>query len=500
MIIDKVSPYWQEDDLRCLEEIRQKEKKIMTELAKENITEKELSKLNLQRQENVKKEAKLREEVKGRYIKAHSKKQILEDIEEIVDAIEKEDFLSFLEVNAFTENYNSCFMFIFFCLSVQLEVIGNDKKYTEKAISIVKKKVALWYVEQKPYLPMAHGKATDALALMSTRNAEVNRITGTATVKKHDVKLDILKLEELKATLGISTDKLLSTAISAFTQQNDFQQYKKGKELKREVSIPLKEYAQLLGYDVEEHKTSTPEEEKAEKLRVKRQLDNIRRTIKKDLDMIHACTLEWKECINGKEPRDFDRVSLVTRTAIKGGQIQIAFSPEIASYLAERNLITQYPVKLLRIDGRKTTAYYIGRKIMEHYSIDNNWSRGTQDRISISKLLEATDLDRYEELQSKDRGHWVERIKEPLEKALDTLTQEGILEDWEYTHAKGVALTDEEAGNITSYSDFAKLYLLFTPADKLNCAERIQAKQEAKAAGKETKKRNKNKKNESIGN
>ena len=123
--------------------------------------------------------------------------------------------------------------------------------------------------------------------------------------------------------------------------------------------------------------------------------------------------------------------------------------------------------------------------------MDSNQIKGTADRISVPNLLAVTDLPSYEEVQRKDRGHWENRIKRYFEEALDTLTQEGILKDWEYTHAKGVPLTDEEAANITSYNKFIKLYLHFTPADEGDHAERIAAKEKAKATKKSstTKKR-----------
>ncbi len=442
-----------------------------------------------------------------RYIKSHSKAELLADAEELVSSITLEDFLEHLkfrervyrdaeaslpqtppegrerayeDMKAYVADlkahaiasYENCYRYILLELRVQLNAFADDPEGTAKIESLIDKRVSQWYVKTQPaFLPMAHAKATDAFAFMSTRNAEVNRITGNATINKLGVELVILKMRELHATLGVSADKLLSSAIAVFTKQNDFR-HTKDKAPKREVTISLKEYAKLLGYDVDE----------------KDQLDNARRAIKKDLDVIHASVLKWEEPIKGKT-RDFERISLVTRTAIRRGNIEIDFTPEIASYLAERNLITQYPTKLLRLDSRKPTAYYIGRKLAEHYNIDNNQIRGTNDRISIPALLAVTDLPTYEEVQLKDRGHWENRIKRFFEEALDTLTQEGVLENWEYTHAKGVPLTDEEAQNITSYEEFSKLYLRFTLSDKIDHTERIRAKQEARAEASKQKKK-----------
>lgn len=509
MVINKVLPYWTDQDRQRLKELRLEQDKaaavafgsspdITTEQRHTQLTNWHKLDADINN---------LQFEIEGRYLKSHSKKALLADVEEIVAAIEKADFLARIEeqVNQITilkadgakeeslsllrdlsrENYKNCYQFILHALRVQLN--GLDEAGEEKAAAIVDKRVSLWYVKPQPaYFTMAHGKATDALAFMNTRSAKVDAVTGNATLDKFGVQLVILKLQELQATLGINTDKLLSTALAKFTRQNDFRHGMQA--LKREVSFPLKEYAQQLGYDVEEHETSTPEEAEKEKKRAKNQLDNARKAIRKDLDIIHASTLTWEEPIKGKA-RDFARVSIVTATGIRNGEIKISFSPEIAEYLAERNLITQYPVKLLHISGRQPNAYYIGRKLIEYYNIDSNIARGTNNRISIPALLQVTDLPSYETVQATDRGHWAERIKEPLERALDTLTEEGILKDWKYTHAKGVDLTEEEAYNITSYEDFNTLYLHFTPADKIDHEDRITAKQEARDAAKQKRKR-----------
>lgn len=507
MIIDKVKPYWTEEDKQRLKEIRLEEDRIINDLNTQRLEDQETGELSerardlLFKMDTVfQKGNDLYNEVDARYIKSHTKKELLADAEEIINALEKADFLaeianwakhiskredSFSEMlkKYHTESYENCYLFISHKVEVQLNALAGDEKATAKIQALTEKRVSLWYIKPNPaFLPMAHGTATDALAYMNTRNASIDPITGNATIEKLGVQLVILKLKELRGALGMSTDKLFSTAVATFTQQNHLE-HAKPETLKREVIIDLKNYAQLLGYDVLEHETTTPEEAEREKKRAKAQLDNARKAINKDLDILHASTLTWREPIKGKTG-DFIRISLVSQTRISNGKIGIAFTPEIASYLADKNIITQYPTKLLGLDNRNHTAYYIGRKLSEHYNIDNNQIKGTHDRLSIPALLAVTDLPTYEYIQKTDRGHWVERIKEPLERALDTLTQEGILKDWKYTHARGIDLTEEEAYNITRYEDFSKLYILFSPADTVDHTERITKKQKAKAEAK----------------
>ena len=509
MIIDKVESFWTPEDKAKLVEIHKQQVAVLNSLRIDRETRRapninilnELGKLDEQERD-------LRLAVEARYISANNQRAILADAKEIINAIEKEDYLSLvaerfkhiatLQANGAredsldilrelaVENYKNCYSFFLSSLRVQLNALADNGNGEEKVYALIDKRVSLWYVRPLPdYFPLAHGKATDALSFMNSRGAEIDSVTGDAKIDKFGVQLVILKLRDLKASLGINTDKLLSTAIAAFTDQNDFR-HSKTHPPKREVTIPLKEYVRLLGYDIDEHETSTPEEAAKEKKRAKNQFDNARKAIKKDLDIIHASTLTWEEPIKEghfgkKETRNFDRVSLVTRTSLGSGVIRISFSPEIADYLAARNLITQYPTKLLGIPATKPTAYYIGRKLAEHYNLDNNQINKTHDRISIPALLAVTNLPTFEQVQAKDRGHWEERIKEPLEQALDTLTNEvGFLKNWEYTHAKGVKLTEEEAGNINSYAAFSKLYLLFDPADKVDHTTRILEKQAAR--------------------
>ena len=490
MIIDRISRYCTEEEKQKIKQLEQGKEEIQNSISlteDEELFNKKIDR-SMEISDSINAVIWVAEQ---RYLKSRSAEELLEDVKAIADEVTKEDFQKSIayrkellkEAETISkkaniqhdetldnmreqavENYDNCYSFILSQARVPVQALLDSNKYIDKISAIIDKRISLWYVKPNPaYIPMAHGKATDALAYMSTRNAVIDRLTGDATIEKFGVQLAILKLKELHATLGISTDKLLSTAIATFTQQNDFR-HTRAKEPKRE----------------DERKTNTPEEAEREKKRAKAQLDNARKAIKKDLDIIHASTLKWEEPIKGKS-KDFARVSLVTYTGIQNGVIKIAFSPEIANYLAERNLITQYPTKLLGISGRQPTAYYIGRKLAEHYNIDSNQVRGTHNRISIPALLAVTDLPSFEEVQQTDRGHWENRIKRFFEEALDTLTQEGVLVSWEYTHAKGIPLTLEEAYNITSYEEFEKLYLLYELADKVDNSERIHAKQEARA-------------------
>lgn len=513
MIIDKVQAYWTEGEKKDLYNIRIEQNNIIEIVGAEHAKEApdlSIGEERLEKYHSLEEDAqKIVRAVENRYIKDRKPKGLLEDLKEIVGAITKEDYLAYTKeklaqiatlkkegmaeeslatLRALAiESYNNCYNFILYHLRVQINGLAEKLEDTDKAIAIVEKKVSLWYVKPQPtHRPIPYSKPTDALANMSQKYANINEISGEATIDRFSVQLRIEKFKERQATLGISTDKLLSTALAEFAQHNDFSRNNKTASNRR-VVIPLREYASLLGYDVEEHETSTPEEAEKEKKRAKNQLDNARKKVKKDLDLLYNISFEWEEVIRGKV-ESFSSIRLLSAKEYKGGNFSMTFTPEIADHLVSRGLITQYNTGLLGVDERYPNAYRIMKKLEEHYNMDANQTNNRHDRIGIETLLKVTDLPSYEEVQAKDRGHWIDRIKEPLENNLDYLTKEHLLEDWEYTHAKGVPLTEEEASTITDYLTFSNLYLRFTPADRIDHTER----QERRKAEREAKKKPRN--------
>ena len=259
-----------------------------------------------------------------------------------------------------------------------------------------------------------------------------------------------------------------------FTKNNDFL-HKKG-NIDCSVCFDLRDYAYLRGYDVFPHNNTDKEKRRANK-----KLDKVREEVNKNLDLLFSLSVSWKdkESKTSKDKHDFNRVRLLSeRGQIKNNVVYFSFTPVYAAYLANRNIIGQYPAKLLGMDSRKPTPYKIAKKLFDHFFIDNNIINETNDILSIKALLPFSGLATFEEVQEKDRGHWIERIKEPLETALDELTQMEILKNWEYCHEKKKPLTDREAQEILDYYDYEALYLHFTPFDELNQSERIEKKQQ----------------------
>lgn len=321
------------------------------------------------------------------------------------------------------------------------------------------------------YLTTFRSRPTDIFPFWDKKQASIDDRANTAFIEKFDTKLFIENYAEIVANLSVSTDKLLKYALYEFTRNNS-----KKTSINCSIVFDLRDFAYHQGYDVYPHDNSDREKKRANKT-----LDKVRDRVNKDLDILFSLSVSWKSKDNRtKDPHDFNRVRLVTeRGQIKNGIVYFSFAPPFAQLLVNRNIQGQYPAKLLLMDNRKATAYKLGNKLFEHFYMDNNVIQGTNDILQVKTILPYTGLATFEEVQQKDRGHWVERIKEPLENALDELTQTELLGDWEYTKAKKEPLTDAEAAGICDdYFYFEALYIHFTPYDELDQHERIEKKKQ----------------------
>ena len=334
----------------------------------------------------------------------------------------------------------------------------------------------------KANMPMYHGKATDALAALTSKSAEVNTFSDKATIQTTTgdgvYKVVIQDFSKLKGNVGVNTHKLFSTAVAEFTQINN---YGSG-AINPKVTIPFDQYARKLGYEIDERPTETPEDAARERKRAAEAAKTAKKRIRQDLEILQAMRWTWTEKVKG-EAGDFDSISLLDRTAIKKGYIIMEFGRNMAEYL-KRLPITQYPQGLLAVDARKANAYNMGLQMAIHFSIDNNQVRGTANRLKVSTLLSYTSLPTLEDLQGEKQDNsrqWYARIKEPFEAALDELTGK-VISSWEYVRAKGAPLTESEAYSIADYATFASMMVQFDLLDAPDHDARLARRAEEKKA------------------
>lgn len=325
------------------------------------------------------------------------------------------------------------------------------------------------------YFGMQHGKVTDLLALYDSRDAAYNE-DGDAVIQTADGKANITieGARNLRGKYGSGTHKLLSVAVSEFTKNNHYSRSRKERALNYDVHIPFIEYATACGYikeDTQEGKAASAARKDA------------RKKIKRELDILYNLSIEFlAPGADNNDSNDWERFRFLDSVGISNGYIHIGFTRKIGRELSRLPLM-QYNRALLRIPATSPNAYRIGYKMAMHYFNDNNVIRGSYCRLKVETLLEQTDLPTMDQLKRTNHTrHWQDRIKEPLEVALDTITGT-VISDWEYTRAKGEKLTDAEAANITTYEVFSDLYVQFVMiGEPEGQEERRQRRAEEKAA------------------
>ena len=188
---------------------------------------------------------------------------------------------------------------------------------------------------------------------------------------------------------------------------------------------------------------------------------NFRKKLKKNLEnlMEKHVSFSWIEDVRGKT-KSYGGLSLISGYKISKDAITIDFSLGFAEYLVSLPTLVEYPRALYGVNDRNYNAFAIGEAMFQHYSINNNVIKGTEQMLSIQKILEITSFPTYEKVKEEHHS-WEFLIKEQLEKALDHLHECGLIKDWCYSQAKGKKLTDEEASQITSYEKFASLYVWY---------------------------------------
>lgn len=330
---------------------------------------------------------------------------------------------------------------------------------------------------------MYHSKPTNALISMSSKNAKSKDLYGkNAIIEKDDVKLEIIDFNSIRGALGVSTNKLLSAALIEFTKQNTEADLTKN-NINTRVSIPLKDYALACGYEVEEKitKNMNKEEIEKEKERASNALKYARKQINKDLNILFASKVSWKETSKRFKNKDFMDYRFIVGKGIRKGRIHIEFYSGFSDNMVQQ-AITPHPLALFKVDAGKPTAYAIGRKMATHYGMNNNIIKGTYNRLKVQTLLDVTDLPTLENVR-QNRNSWYERIKEPLENALDHLTSKEVnfLKDWTYCKPLGKTMTKEEA-NFTNkpFEEWANTLILFEVVDAPSYKDRLKQLEEKK--------------------
>lgn len=329
--------------------------------------------------------------------------------------------------------------------------------------------------EEEPiYRPMYHGKGTDPIAYMVGKKPDRVDVNGTAFVTMSGIEFSIA--DSKKKPLGVGAHKLLAECVIRFMEIGTAHRY-------AVIDIPLRDYAIRCGWDIIPH-----DESQKEKKRAENSLRNFRKKVNKDITALYNISIPLKDS-NGTT---MNYRLLAGMGIIRNSYIHIELTPRYADFIIQQRTITQYPDALMRLDERNQNAYILGLYISQHYFMDNNQARETAQSLKVISLIQIASLPSIENVKAGHRS-WNDRIKEPLEEALEELVKVGLIAKWEYTHSKGKARTDKEA-SFKTYEEWIKAIVRFELVNPPDQKERLERRAEEKKAAIEANQKKKPKK------
>lgn len=162
----------------------------------------------------------------------------------------------------------------------------------------------------------------------------------------------------------------------------------------------------------------------------------------------HAETGTGEYYINVREDRIYFRVSDTYIKYVNSGG---------------RSLRQTYNKSFYLGSGKNPLPWYLEKKLENHYFADNNRKRNppTHNILQISTLLEYCEnfVPSFELIQETDPGHWIDRIRRPLEAALNEIQKAGIFK-WRYCKAKLTSVSTQERST-RNYGRWSQLYINF---------------------------------------
>lgn len=334
---------------------------------------------------------------------------------------------------------------------------------------------------QKDFIPILDGALSKDIMRMSTKSAKMDSFTKIATIRQSNSSSIIIeKFDEMQGALSTSAKKLFDVSLAGLGAMNYYRSSSKQPFLS--VEIPLIEYGEANGYQLTPRTMGTQEEQEAEQRRVDERIRELKRSIKRDLNDLSKISWTGTET-KGKNKGDFLSMRIISSGSVLRGIITVNFDVEAARYFVNA-YVMRWPTVLLKHDNRNPNAYVIGRKIAYHNGNDQNAAAGTNCTLSVSSLLAAApEIQTIEELKARGQRNWKDKIKKPLESALNDNVSIGLLEKWEYRDpGTGTTYTPETAQALTwvKYEHLMIDFIMQTsdPAQE----ERRAAKEAAKAA------------------
>ena len=274
---------------------------------------------------------------------------------------------------------------------------------------------------------------SNTIASFKEKNANIKEFEDIAELKTPHGTLKIIDYSKLKGKkLNTPAKKILDMCILKVSQTLV---YGATDPNNRYVSFTVEELAQLMDQSLE---TARQREKFIERVyESAKQLKYIR----------------WTQSNGSKKIKDlkYDDIALFEYSGKDKNVFKFMFTQSAAFLLAHSPVCESFPTNLFKLDNRYGgNAYEIGRKMIRHTDIYVNRKKGNNCTLSVVKLIENSEIPTFEDIESKNRRDWKEKIKKPLEKALNDLLEIGFLSRWEYRTPTEKRLTQKQADKLNA--------------------------------------------------
>ena len=265
--------------------------------------------------------------------------------------------------------------------------------------------------------------------------------------------------------LSIDEQKINDMLRLAFAHNNP---YKATTGLNTLIELPFSNTMEMLGRPV------TPDNKK----RFSRQLRK---------EMLPTIATQYIEIENASGSGLRGYVGSDFAVDVRKDKIYFNLGDSYAKYLST-GALSQINYKSFRLgDQSNPLPYYLNLKLHTQYFHDGNRQRKdkkgnpqpTNNILQVKTILSFCSdmLPTYDYVQKTDRGHWVRRIRKPLEAALNEIQSTGIFK-WEYCK-KGLGEVTPQEIRTNDYVKWSNLYITFTLIPKEpDQTERLEHKQE----------------------
>lgn len=301
----------------------------------------------------------------------------------------------------------------------------NSNTIPYRALDNAQPMPAATKIERRQYSTIRQGTSTNALTKLRAivgKNATIDSVTGTATIKQGNFALAIPNYEPL-AGLKTSTHQLLDAITVAFTESG---------AKSPTVRIPLSDYMGRRGL-------KDRKEAKAQ--------------VVADAKILRAASIAGEEK-KGKKIERYSFINMFDKGDVeKNGDIVFTFGASFYQMLLSYTIMP-YPEQLQTVNNKRNpNSYYFLRRIAEHKNM--NVGKKNEDIIAVKTLLNASPcLPTYDDVMRNGK-HVDQRIIKPFERDLDALKDTLT---WGYCHSNNKPLTDEELLNM-NYSTFVELLI-----------------------------------------